>query len=699
MKQQGNDYWVTAHGGGLMKFNPSSTTIFYNKHNSAIPSVLLSAVTIDPNGKLWIGSDDAGLICFDGINTWTTFNTLNSSLPSNEVQSICIKDSIVWIGTKFGLARFNGTTWTIFTWITFGINSYPLQNVRDIDIDSSGNLWICCRHVGLMKYNGSSWTVYNNSNSTITLGINNDIRCADIDSSGNIWVGSLDGISKFNGSMWTNNIGWYYNIEDLKHDASGNLWIYPKDPYLVKYDGTTWQNYIPLISPGLTYPVFQFGSLLNHLYIDDSNAVWMGLAFGLTRYNGNWTDFTSAISSELKSNGINAINYDPVSQTYNIAGSYFPWWEAPTPIWGSGLTVFDGTNWNHHNFLDSCTSQYDCAYSLSTQGSEIWAGTYGGAVKYDGINFTTHLWNTMCTERFTSLLKLNNNLFIGSNLGGIFKFDGTTLTTYMLPFTSIKNISCLAFNDGMLLAGSNSGLISYDTIASSASFYSMANSPIPSDTINDLLKGKPMWIATDRGLVCTDLLTWTTYNTSNSGIPSDFISCITKDSLQNIWLGTKGNGIARFDGNIFTVFNTTNSGLTDNNITDIITDNDNNIWVGTHDGGISVYKYGLWLSENPKWQNNSPVKLCPKMIISPNPLKTTASILISLPQHGNISLYVYNTLGQQVKTLLSGELCEKDFSITWDGTNDAGNKASQGVYICSLTCGFEKTSVRIVVMR
>lgn len=45
----------------------------------------------------------------------TVFNTSNSGLPDNTVNSIAINDSIVWVATPKGLARFNLNKWEVFT--------------------------------------------------------------------------------------------------------------------------------------------------------------------------------------------------------------------------------------------------------------------------------------------------------------------------------------------------------------------------------------------------------------------------------------------------------------------------------------------------------------------------------------------------------------------------------------------------------
>lgn len=57
----------------------------------------------------------------------------------------------------------------------------------------------------------------------------------------------------------------------------------------------------------------------------------------------------------------------------------------------------------------------------------------------------------------------------------------------------------------------------------------------------------------------------------------------------NIWVGTDGGGVSRFNGTAWTIFNTSNSGLSDNRVYDQVKAPNGLIWFATRDGGLSVY--------------------------------------------------------------------------------------------------------------
>lgn len=76
------------------------------------------------------------------------------------------------------------------------------------------------------------------------------------------------------------------------------------------------------------------------------------------------------------------------------------------------------------------------------------------------------------------------------------------------------------------------------------------------------------------------------FNT-DQGLALSSILCSFKDKAGNLWFGTSGNGVSRFDGKSFTNFNSAN-GLAHNLINSITEDSKGNIWFSTY-GGISKY--------------------------------------------------------------------------------------------------------------
>ncbi len=75
---------------------------------------------------------------------------------------------------------------------------------------------------------------------------------------------------------------------------------------------------------------------------------------------------------------------------------------------------------------------------------------------------------------------------------------------------------------------------------------------------------------------------FTNFNTEN-GLPLDGIHYSMLDKKGNLWLGTRGGGVIRYDGKSFTQY-TTEQGLADNFVTKFIEDHSGNLWFGTANG-------------------------------------------------------------------------------------------------------------------
>jgi hypothetical protein len=82
----------------------------------------------------------------------------------------------------------------------------------------------------------------------------------------------------------------------------------------------------------------------------------------------------------------------------------------------------------------------------------------------------------------------------------------------------------------------------------------------------------------------------------------------------------------------------------------------------------------------------------------PNPFNRTTAISYQLAKPGKVSLKVYNTLGQLVRTLEDGEKQAGHHRAIWDGKDKSGQKAANGVYLYRLEAGeFNRTKKMTLV--
>jgi len=68
----------------------------------------------------------------------------------------------------------------------------------------------------------------------------------------------------------------------------------------------------------------------------------------------------------------------------------------------------------------------------------------------------------------------------------------------------------------------------------------------------------------------------------------------------------------------------------------------------------------------------------------PNPFNPTTKIPFDLARSGPMSLKIYNLIGQEVRTVVSGHFDTGKYTVDWDGKDRAGHSVASGVYIYRL---------------
>lgn len=71
----------------------------------------------------------------------------------------------------------------------------------------------------------------------------------------------------------------------------------------------------------------------------------------------------------------------------------------------------------------------------------------------------------------------------------------------------------------------------------------------------------------------------------------------------------------------------------------------------------------------------------------PNPFNPTTTVNFDLPNKSDVSIKIYNVLGQVVNTLVDESLEAGSYKVEWDGNNDNGLHAASGVYFYKIVAG------------
>ncbi|MBK7378343.1 MAG: T9SS type A sorting domain-containing protein [Ignavibacteriales bacterium] len=71
----------------------------------------------------------------------------------------------------------------------------------------------------------------------------------------------------------------------------------------------------------------------------------------------------------------------------------------------------------------------------------------------------------------------------------------------------------------------------------------------------------------------------------------------------------------------------------------------------------------------------------------PNPFNPTTNIKYALNEDASVSIKIYNSLGQEVATLVDGFASAGYYEAVWDGRNEFGDLVSSGIYFYRMTTG------------
>ncbi len=83
----------------------------------------------------------------------------------------------------------------------------------------------------------------------------------------------------------------------------------------------------------------------------------------------------------------------------------------------------------------------------------------------------------------------------------------------------------------------------------------------------------------------------------------------------------------------------------------------------------------------------------------PNPFNPTTTIKYDLKENAKVTLKIYNSLGQEVRTLVNATQNAGTYSLNWDGKNNAGVQVSSGVYIYRIQAGNFVKSHKMMLLK
>jgi ligand-binding sensor domain-containing protein len=500
--------------------------------------------------------------------TWTTYNATNNfnTVTSflNKIHCITIDDqNLKWVGAEFtgtqsgSTFNYNDTSATHFIQIQIGAGV-----VTSITVDSQGNTWFGLQNNGITKYDGVNFMRYSQFYSGLP---SNWIKCSAEDSSGNMWFGTISGLTKFDGTNWTNystSDGLANNyITDIEVDGQGNVW-FGTAIGLTKFDGNNWTSYTTSnTANGL------ISNNIRSLAIDSNGDLIIGTLLGLCIFDGiNWSSFTSA--DGLIDNAITCITIDNEGNKW--IGT------------ASGVSLFNGVDFTNYTTSQGLVHNEVLCIAVDQQGA-IWFGGSYGVTKFNGLDWyyfgsLTHEWiNCIATDR-------EGYKWFGTILG-LSTYNGESWRTYV----GLGAVNCVSEDyAGNKWLGQNYGLIKIDSL-NTMTYYSTSNGLVG----NEITKIIPdptggIWCITPQGVSRFDGTLWTTYDWNYTNAIDSNVVDMAIDAQGNRWfIRNKINDwgtskLCKFDGVNWTSYEPLGGFVNENNYLRCISiDQDGDKWIGT----------------------------------------------------------------------------------------------------------------------
>ena len=381
-------------------------------------------------------------------------------------------------------------------------------------------------------------------------------------------------------------------IVELFEDSKGYIWIGYIEKGLVKWkDGQVISHYTK--KEGLP------SNFVNALDEDEKGNIVIGTNSGLSIFNGkefkNY-DFSSGIGNGFitdvkavgKSIWIGCGTSSGVGNWMTIGG---------------GLSVFNGNKFKSFDLSKFTDFNHRASWVNSIEkdkNGNVWIGTLGGLLKYDGSQFTLiNERDGLQDNSITELYSDDDGLWVGTDNGLVNIKNGIIKTIVPiekngLGFENIQSIS--KSSDGVYFIGTANGVSLYDP-NSFRKMTSLEGMPIPPNWTSGILdlkfdKDGFLWAASGvNGLLkIKNERIERVFNTENSSLESNYVNQLEFADDGAIWLSS-GGSIYRYNNGEIKIMDSELKIPAYTSIQDIAFDNEGTIWLATN-RGLGRFKNG-----------------------------------------------------------------------------------------------------------
>lgn len=343
---------------------------------------------------------------------------------------------------------------------------------------------------------------------------------------------------------------------------------------------------IPMM-PKKKFQTYTVGNRNVKVLLVDGDNLWIGTSQGLLNYDkATYNSFKAyTYDNGLLSNGIFSITIDKDGKKW--VGTY-----------GGGLSVFDGKIWKNYNVPDGLCDSF--VYDVLFENDDtMWIATWSGANRVRGDITKRTNWETFTVENTNNELgddwvyaldkDRSGVMWLGTEVG-ISRFDGKSWEKWdhkngMGASFEVVNDDNAVMNAA--LAGSHHagqqrqvGLLQRNV-----------GNYNPNYVVSMIMdRNDNLWLGTwGGGLSRFDINKREFKNyTVKDGLPGNYIISLAESPDGNLWIGSN-EGLSKFDGKRFTNY-TTKDGLFNNYVFSIEFDIDNTLWVGGWGGFSHIFE-------------------------------------------------------------------------------------------------------------
>jgi ligand-binding sensor domain-containing protein/signal transduction histidine kinase len=502
---------------------------------------------------------------------------IDEGLPDNVVQAIAqTRDGYLWLGTREGLARFDGTTFTVFN--EKNTPELKTSGINVLCADRQGTLWIGTDGGGLVRLAAGRFHHFDESL------VGNNIRAIHERRDGTLWIGTTNGMIEYKERRFTKFTQKDGLSSDLVtaifEDKAGDLWIGTGKGLNRFKDGTMEAFAMPNQLPG---------DSVRTICQDKGGRIWIGSNNGMLWYNWYWSKSFYAYNSKygLSDAFVSAICEDREGNLW--VGTY------------SGLNRFREGRFFTELKNEGIPFERVNALFEDREGN-LWVGSREGLTRLTAERFVAYTKRQgLSHNNVMSVLEdEEGSMWIATWGGGLNRMKDENIVAYSSSngFPQVLTLSLARGQEGSVWIGSDfeGGLAHFKD--GRFKLYTVKDG-LPAAGIKVIQEAAcgDVWIGTSHGISNLRDGTFRNYSARNGF--ANIIRAICEDHTGTIWIGTdqglsklQNPGLTRTNGaEVFSTF-TERDGLSDNNVTAIYEDKESDLWIGTAGGGLNRFRNG-----------------------------------------------------------------------------------------------------------